>query len=155
MVQGKHSKSIECGAWSTDNKLALGGRDKQITLSDSEGSGLAQVSLKGEPSQMRYVVRRDQGREEPTISTILDSKTVFLCVILTGSAHLVQVPADSTECTNRACVPTALWHVDHSPLVWRQQLVSWIQQWVLGGDVYIFRFDRGRATMLPAIQHID
>lgn len=31
-VMGKHSKAITCGAWSADNKLALGGADEMLTL---------------------------------------------------------------------------------------------------------------------------
>eukprot|EP00656_Telonema_subtile_P037767 TRINITY_DN4213_c0_g10_i2.p1 TRINITY_DN4213_c0_g10~~TRINITY_DN4213_c0_g10_i2.p1 ORF type:complete len:241 (-),score=79.75 TRINITY_DN4213_c0_g10_i2:35-757(-) len=77
-IMGKHSKAIGCGAWSEDGKLALGGKDKQITVSDVDGAGLAQSSLKAEPSQIRYVVRKDKGQLEPTVSAILGNKTVYM-----------------------------------------------------------------------------
>lgn len=31
-VLGKHSRKITCGAWSADNRLALGGADNMLTL---------------------------------------------------------------------------------------------------------------------------
>lgn len=31
-IMGKHSRSITCGAWSNDNRLALGGADSMLTL---------------------------------------------------------------------------------------------------------------------------
>ena len=42
-VLGKHSKKITCGAWSLDNRLALGSEDKNMTLSSSKGDTLEQV----------------------------------------------------------------------------------------------------------------
>lgn len=33
-ILGKHNKKIVCGAWSLQNKLALGGVDNIVTVSD-------------------------------------------------------------------------------------------------------------------------
>jgi WD repeat-containing protein 19 len=44
-IKGKHTKSIKCGAWNNMGKLALGSEDKQITISNSEGDNLEQLSV--------------------------------------------------------------------------------------------------------------
>ncbi|CAM9233510.1 unnamed protein product [Chrysoparadoxa australica] len=45
-VLGKHPKEIVCGAWSTSNKLALGGADASLTISSEGGDTLDQAELK-------------------------------------------------------------------------------------------------------------
>ena len=35
-VKGKHQKPITCGAWNRNNKLAMGSKDKQITISNDQ-----------------------------------------------------------------------------------------------------------------------
>jgi len=30
-IMGKHTKEISCGAWNSENKIALGGKDREVT----------------------------------------------------------------------------------------------------------------------------
>ena len=54
-VAGKHSnKRITCGAWSNDNKLALGGEDQTMTLSNAEGDTVGQTELAFEPLDVQF-----------------------------------------------------------------------------------------------------
>jgi WD40 repeat protein len=54
-VAGKHSnKRVTCGAWSNDNKLALGGEDKTMTLSTAEGDTVGQTELAHEPLDIQF-----------------------------------------------------------------------------------------------------
>ena len=51
-VLGKHSKEITCGAWSEDNRLALGSKDKNLTISTADGDELERTVLKKEPVEI-------------------------------------------------------------------------------------------------------
>jgi WD40 repeat protein len=53
-ILGKHVKKITCGSWNSENKLALGSEDKQVTISNSEGDTLHQTSLKHEPADLQF-----------------------------------------------------------------------------------------------------
>ena len=53
-VVGKHSRKIQSGSWSTANLLALGGEDKILTISNSEGDTLRTTPLRGEPSDIQF-----------------------------------------------------------------------------------------------------
>uniref|UniRef100_A0A0G4H4Q0 Uncharacterized protein n=1 Tax=Chromera velia CCMP2878 TaxID=1169474 RepID=A0A0G4H4Q0_9ALVE len=53
-VQGKHSKKITCGAWNVSNYLALGGDDRQITVSNHAGESVEQVALKNDPEKLSF-----------------------------------------------------------------------------------------------------
>ena len=45
-VLGKHPKRIICGAWNSDNHLALGSEDKTLTISTQQGDTIEQSELK-------------------------------------------------------------------------------------------------------------
>lgn len=53
-VLGKHTKRISCGAWSTENLLALGSEDKTLSISNTEGDTLRIISLRSEPSDIQF-----------------------------------------------------------------------------------------------------
>ena len=45
-ILGKHTKKITCGAWNSDNLLALGADDKSISISNVDGDTLKQTSTR-------------------------------------------------------------------------------------------------------------
>jgi WD repeat-containing protein 19 len=53
-VLGKHTKRISCGAWSTENLLALGSEDKTLSISNADGDTLKIISLRSEPSDIQF-----------------------------------------------------------------------------------------------------
>jgi len=70
-VAGKHAGSISCGAWSSDNRLALGSDDKSLTLTDQRGDTLAQHELKDRPREVRFSPDgggRGRGAADPGLS---------------------------------------------------------------------------------------
>lgn len=56
-VLGKHPRRITCGAWSKDNKLALGSEDCTLTLSNESGDTIEQTELKHSPVQMLFATQ--------------------------------------------------------------------------------------------------
>ncbi|XP_055530330.1 WD repeat-containing protein 19 [Wyeomyia smithii] len=79
-ILGKHTKRISCGAWSTENILALGSEDKSLSLSNEEGDTLRSVQLRDHPSDMHFAEMKTDERVpgENTISMILGKRTLFL-----------------------------------------------------------------------------
>uniref|UniRef100_A0A182PEV0 Uncharacterized protein n=1 Tax=Anopheles epiroticus TaxID=199890 RepID=A0A182PEV0_9DIPT len=79
-ILGKHTKRITCGAWSTENILALGSEDKYLTLSNEEGDTLRSIQLRDCPSDMYFAEMKTDERVpgENTISMILGKRTLFL-----------------------------------------------------------------------------
>ncbi|XP_055600777.1 WD repeat-containing protein 19 [Uranotaenia lowii] len=79
-ILGKHTKRITCGAWSTENILALGSEDKYLSLSNEEGDTLRSVQLRDNPSDMHFAEMKTDERVpgENTISMILGKRTLFL-----------------------------------------------------------------------------
>ena len=53
-VLGKHAKEIVCGAWSDDNRLALGSKDKTLTISTADGDMLEQTDIRKEPIEIQF-----------------------------------------------------------------------------------------------------
>lgn len=45
VAEGKHTKKITCGCWSSQNLLALGGEDNNLTISNHEGDTVRQVVM--------------------------------------------------------------------------------------------------------------
>ena len=45
-VLGKHSKRIICGAWNSQNVLALGSEDRMLTCSSVEGDTIRSANLR-------------------------------------------------------------------------------------------------------------
>ena len=87
-VLGKHSKKITCGAWSADNRLALGAEDKTMTLSTADGDTIEMTELKYEPMEIQFATQktsevrrfRDQGGQdtESTVSINMGGRTALL-----------------------------------------------------------------------------
>ncbi|XP_053681434.1 WD repeat-containing protein 19 [Anopheles nili] len=79
-ILGKHTKRITCGAWSTENILALGSEDKYLSLSNEEGDTLRSIQLRDTPSDMFFAEMKTDERVpgENTISMILGKRTLFL-----------------------------------------------------------------------------
>jgi len=79
-IQGRHTKKISCGSWSKTNKLALGGLDKLITVSNAAGDLEQTALLKGEPTSLSFARQKfdESENEETTISVNLSNKTLLL-----------------------------------------------------------------------------
>nr|XP_053654166.1 WD repeat-containing protein 19-like [Cherax quadricarinatus] len=79
-VVGKHSRKIQSGCWSSGNLLALGGEDKILTISSSEGDTLRTTPLRGEPSDIQFSEMKQDERAmaENTVSLVVAKKTLFL-----------------------------------------------------------------------------
>eukprot|EP01062_Namystynia_karyoxenos_P004675 TRINITY_DN11665_c0_g1_i1.p1 TRINITY_DN11665_c0_g1~~TRINITY_DN11665_c0_g1_i1.p1 ORF type:complete len:1497 (+),score=635.62 TRINITY_DN11665_c0_g1_i1:130-4491(+) len=83
---GKHTKRITCGVWSTANKLALGGDDKVLSVSNADGDTLDQTQMKHEPFQIHFSDMKAEpkarssasGESETTISVNMGGKTLLL-----------------------------------------------------------------------------
>lgn len=69
-IVGKHSKRIICGAWNEDNLLALGSEDKTLSISNLDGDTLRIVSLRADPSDMKFSEMKtdERVRGENTVS---------------------------------------------------------------------------------------
>eukprot|EP01006_Ploeotia_vitrea_P030251 TRINITY_DN62715_c0_g1_i1.p1 TRINITY_DN62715_c0_g1~~TRINITY_DN62715_c0_g1_i1.p1 ORF type:complete len:1401 (+),score=199.79 TRINITY_DN62715_c0_g1_i1:64-4266(+) len=80
-IVGKHQKKITCGVWNTQNKLALGAEDKQLTISDASGDLLDQAHMKHEPSLIQFSDMKADERshsKENTVSVNMGGKTLLL-----------------------------------------------------------------------------
>ncbi|XP_053110027.1 WD repeat-containing protein 19 isoform X2 [Hemicordylus capensis] len=80
-ILGKHTKRITCGCWSSGKFIALGGEDKIITISNHEGDTITTTSVKGEPSNMEFIVMKTDDRtplHETTVSFVVGQKTLYL-----------------------------------------------------------------------------
>ena len=74
-VLGKHTKRICCGAWNSENLLALGSEDKTITISNMDGDTLKQTSTRYIHIQFfEFVQRKDPGK--------------FICAVYFEQTHL-------------------------------------------------------------------
>ena len=60
-IMGKHTKGITCGAWSADGRLALGGDDKQITVSLGNGDTEFQLAVKDKPKELQFAPEASSG----------------------------------------------------------------------------------------------
>eukprot|EP00755_Sulcionema_specki_P023223 Sspe_Gene.78375::Locus_49029_Transcript_1_1_Confidence_1.000_Length_4205::g.78375::m.78375/K19671/WDR19, IFT144; WD repeat-containing protein 19 len=82
LSMGKHNKRITCGTWSSNGRLALGGEDKVLTISNEDGDTLEQIPLKSEPSSLRFAEMKYEGKTaeqgENTISLNMGGKTLLL-----------------------------------------------------------------------------
>lgn len=58
LIPGKHGDAILCGDWSTGNKLALGGRDVVLTISNEAGETEERVELKHEPAAVQFAAEK-------------------------------------------------------------------------------------------------
>uniref|UniRef100_A0A4W4G7L7 WD repeat-containing protein 19 n=1 Tax=Electrophorus electricus TaxID=8005 RepID=A0A4W4G7L7_ELEEL len=81
-VLGKHTKRITCGCWSSQNLLALGSEDRNITVSNHEGDTIRQTSVRADPADIQFSVMKTDERSLPGESTVsavaVGKKTLFL-----------------------------------------------------------------------------
>eukprot|EP00667_Euglena_gracilis_P000484 EG_transcript_484 len=80
-IVGKHTKAITCGAWNSQNKLALGAEDRQLTISNAEGDTLDQAHMKHEPTLIQFSDMKADERaksKENTVSVNMGGKTLLL-----------------------------------------------------------------------------
>ncbi|XP_049328400.1 WD repeat-containing protein 19 isoform X1 [Astyanax mexicanus] len=68
-VLGKHTKRITCGCWSSQNLLALGSEDRNITVSNHEGDTIRQTSVRADPADIQFSVMKTDERSSPGEST--------------------------------------------------------------------------------------
>lgn len=83
-IIGKHTKKITCGAWNSDNLLALGSDDKTISISNSEGDTIRVIALRAEPSEVQFSEMKLDERVsgENTVSVIVGKRTLYLYNLL-------------------------------------------------------------------------
>eukprot|EP01116_Phalansterium_solitarium_P013666 TRINITY_DN3106_c0_g1_i10.p2 TRINITY_DN3106_c0_g1~~TRINITY_DN3106_c0_g1_i10.p2 ORF type:complete len:1339 (+),score=616.68 TRINITY_DN3106_c0_g1_i10:197-4213(+) len=77
----RHTKAITTGAWNGKNYLALGGEDKQITVTTHEGEPVEQTVVKSEPLDIMFSEMKADKKSQKTESTIslnLGRKTIYL-----------------------------------------------------------------------------
>lgn len=80
-ILGKHNKKIICGAWSNENRLALGGIDNTVTVSDKEGKTLHQFNIREMPSLMQFSEMKGNTRSDigqNTVSLVVGKRTLYL-----------------------------------------------------------------------------
>ncbi|XP_064636625.1 WD repeat-containing protein 19-like isoform X3 [Lineus longissimus] len=80
-ILGKHTKKITCGAWSTQNLLALGSDDHAITISNADGDTVRQTTVRASPSDIQFSEMKGDERSamgENTVSVVIGRKTLFL-----------------------------------------------------------------------------
>ena len=85
---GKHSRKIQSGSWSSSNLLALGGEDKILTISNSEGDTLRTAPLRGDPSDVQFSEMKtdDLTRGENTVGI-----TVLVSIIISLEGSWFQI----------------------------------------------------------------
>lgn len=81
-VLGKHTKTITCGAWNSENYLAMGGNDLTMTVTNGiDGEALKTLNLKMEPHEIHFNKRKltdNQDLSETTISINVGQRSVYL-----------------------------------------------------------------------------
>ncbi|KAH0616249.1 hypothetical protein JD844_027223 [Phrynosoma platyrhinos] len=79
-ILGKHTKRITCGCWSSGKFIALGGEDKLITISNHEGDTVRVTAVRGDPSDMEFIVMKTDDRtggNETTVCIVVAQKTLY------------------------------------------------------------------------------
>ncbi|KAJ1556127.1 WD repeat-containing protein 19, partial [Cladochytrium tenue] len=94
-ILGKHSKAITCAAWGPGSILACGSSDCSVcagihllsrllillkfTLTNTDGDTIFQMTLKGEPAQMKWsnMATDTNATPSPALSMVLGKKTLF------------------------------------------------------------------------------
>ena len=91
LIRGKHTKKILCGAWNSQNMLALGSEDRQVTVSNADGDTLHQNTLKHVPGDVQFAAWRKGGgggndgppaagseTKDTTMSVVLGGRSLLL-----------------------------------------------------------------------------
>eukprot|EP01013_Petalomonas_cantuscygni_P015686 TRINITY_DN32571_c0_g1_i1.p1 TRINITY_DN32571_c0_g1~~TRINITY_DN32571_c0_g1_i1.p1 ORF type:complete len:1413 (-),score=393.21 TRINITY_DN32571_c0_g1_i1:294-4532(-) len=81
-IVGKHTKKVMSGAWSITNRLALGGEDKRITISNAEGDILDPIQVKGDPGLITFSDAKGPGKRDDardtTVTAVINAETLWL-----------------------------------------------------------------------------
>jgi len=80
-VVGKHSKTINCGAWSKNgNRLVLGSEDRTMTISNENGDTLLHTEIKYAPLETYFTHNKSAGGEtdDNVVSANLNGKSLLL-----------------------------------------------------------------------------
>ncbi|CAL8084188.1 unnamed protein product [Calicophoron daubneyi] len=78
---GKHTRRINCVAWSKGNLLALAGDDRVVSINSADGDLLNQSSLRDVPSQLQFAdMKKEDGMKgcENTVSCTVGSKNLYI-----------------------------------------------------------------------------
>jgi WD repeat-containing protein 19 len=78
-ILGKHTKKITCGAWSTQNLLALGSDDRAITISNADGDTVRQTTVRTDPSDIQFSEMKGDERSAMGENTV--SFDSFICYV--------------------------------------------------------------------------
>jgi WD repeat-containing protein 19 len=87
-VSGKHTAEIVSGEWSHSGVLALGAKDDSVTVSSSEGDTIESIDLRGEPTQLAFATRKNEGGAragvDSTLTVNMGGKSLFLIDVSGG-----------------------------------------------------------------------
>ena len=86
LIRGKHTKKILCGAWNSQNMLALGSEDRQVTISNQDGDTLHQNTLKHVPGDVQFAAWRKSGGDDGPLG---ETKDTTMSVVLGGRSLLL------------------------------------------------------------------
>ncbi|KAL7680186.1 putative WD repeat-containing protein 19/dyf-2 [Plasmopara halstedii] len=90
-VVGKHTRRIHCGSWNADDKLVLGGDDRMLTVSNSQGDTIEQRELSHTPWNIKFGRKRGDSMKvaEQLIAIALPRAIILLS--LQDSANPVEL----------------------------------------------------------------
>lgn len=82
---GKHTRRITCGAWNTDNVLAMGGDDNLLTVTTgNDGDTMKTLTLKGEPHEIFFNSKKQSDNKhqgDSTISINVAQQSIYLIMV--------------------------------------------------------------------------
>jgi WD repeat-containing protein 19 len=78
---GKHTKKITCGAWNTENLIALGSEDRSMTVSNSDGDTLNVAQLRQEPSILQFSEMKTEEKSPHEENTVINHYIVIMSII--------------------------------------------------------------------------
>ena len=128
---GKHPSGITCGAWSRDQRLALGSNDCTMTLSNKHGDTQVQRETQRAPRELRFTHqqwRKDgcssNGLENTVSAIMADGKTLLLY-------HLEseEEPVELAFCESYGTIVAHHW---------------------FGNDFLVLGFSRGYVVVVPS-----
>lgn len=109
-IVGKHSKAVTCGAWSSDNRLALGSADRKISISRENGDHVDEAEFRDRVSDVQFAKQRADGvprssndsggrSAETTVSAVVGGESV----VLFDAGGQSQLPTELSF--SESCVP--------------------------------------------------